>query len=60
MLLFFAHDPDIGIFGTDVSERLVGWEKLKELMLAQFKATESTQIISFDRVIHMHKTRQVA
>ena len=56
----FANDADMVVFGTDATERVVGWEALKKVMTKQFEATESTKITSSDRVIKVHESGQVA
>jgi len=38
------HDPSMVNFGTDVSERIVGWDALKKSMETQFAALKNTRI----------------
>ena len=56
----YAHDDDMVIFGTDVGERLVGWDALKALMQKQFDATEDSQLNVRDEVVHVHESGRVA
>jgi ketosteroid isomerase-like protein len=55
-----AHDDDMVNFGTEASERIVGWDGLKELMEAQFAATENSKLIVKDQVIKVHCSGEVA
>ncbi len=55
-----AHDADMVNFGTDASERIVGWEALKELMQKQFESTETTNLSVKDQVIKVNDSGKVA
>lgn len=56
----YAQDSDMVNFGTDSSERIVGWEKLKEVMQNQFAATGSSELLVKDQVIKIHDSGKVA
>lgn len=56
----YAHDDDMVIFGTDASERLIGWDALKALMQKQFDATANSQLNVRDEVIHVHQSGKTA
>ncbi|MCK5147891.1 nuclear transport factor 2 family protein [bacterium] len=56
----FAHDPDIISFGTEANERIVGWDKLRELMQNQFEATENSKLTVMNQVIKVHNSGKVA
>lgn len=55
-----AHDVDMVNFGTDVTERIVGWEALKELMQKQFATSETSKLSVKDQVIKVHDSGKVA
>lgn len=56
----FAHDADMVIFGTDASERVVGYDALKAVMEEQFAATENSSLSVRDRTIKVHDSGEVA
>jgi len=56
----YAHDPDMINIGTDATERIVGWEELKDLMQQQFDMTETNSVGVRERVIHIHTSGSVA
>jgi ketosteroid isomerase-like protein len=43
-----SHDSDAVHFGTDASERIVGWDALKKAMDSQFAALKETKIVASD------------
>lgn len=43
-----ARDPDMVNFGTDASERIVGWDALRRAIEAQFAALPGTRIAVSD------------
>ncbi len=55
-----AHDSGMVNFGTEATERIVGWDSLKESMEAQFAATENSNLTVRDQVIKVHSSGQVA
>jgi ketosteroid isomerase-like protein len=55
-----AHDNDMVNFGTDASERWVGWDQLKSSVEAQFAAFESTRLTVKDQSIRVHPSGRVA
>ncbi len=48
-----AHDPDMVNFGTDATERIVGWDALREAILAQNAALSGTKITQSDVTINI-------
>ena len=56
----YGHDSDIVIIGTDADERIVGWEKLKEVMEKQFAGTESSKLSVMNQSIKVHNSGMVA
>ena len=48
-----AHDPDMVNFGTDATERIVGWDALREVILAQNAALSGTKIKQSDVTINI-------
>lgn len=56
----YAHDADMVSFGTDASERVVGWEALKALMKKQFAATDESKLSARDRTIKVNSSGKVA
>ena len=44
---------DIVLYGTDSDERLVGWNKIKEVIKRQFSMIENTYISASDQVINI-------
>jgi ketosteroid isomerase-like protein len=48
-----AHDPDMVNFGTDATERIVGWNALREVILAQNAALSGTKITQSDVTINV-------
>ena len=55
-----VHDPDMVNFGTDASERWVGWDALKASMEQQNAAFEDSKVSTRDQVIKVHDSGQVA
>lgn len=56
----FDHDPGMVNFGTDASERWVGWDAMKASLEQQFAAFDNTKISTRDQVIKVHSSGQVA
>ena len=56
----YAHDPDMVIIGTDSSERIIGWDNLKEVLEKQFAGTESSKLTVKDQVIKVNKSGTAA
>jgi uncharacterized protein (TIGR02246 family) len=48
-----ANDPDMVNFGTDASERIVGWDALKKALQAQFVALPGTRITVSDETVYV-------
>lgn len=48
-----ANDPDMVNFGTDASERIVGWDALKKTMQAQFLALPESRITVSDEIVNV-------
>ena len=48
-----ANDPDMVNFGTDASERIVGWDALKKAMQAQFVALPGSRITVSDVTVNV-------
>jgi uncharacterized protein (TIGR02246 family) len=48
-----ANDPDMVNFGTDASERIVGWDALKKAIQAQFAALPGTRITASDVTVNV-------
>jgi len=48
-----AHDPDMVCFGTDASERWVGYEAVKAALEQQFEAFESVHVTVNDQVVRV-------
>jgi uncharacterized protein (TIGR02246 family) len=48
-----ANDPDMVNFGTDASERIVGWDALKKAIEAQFVALPGTRIAVSDVTVNV-------
>lgn len=46
-----VHDPDMVNFGTDASERIVGWAALRDVIVAQNAALSETKIAQHDVTI---------
>jgi len=55
-----AHDADMVSFGTDASERWVGWDGIKSSLEAQFAAFDNSQVTSREQVIHLGPSGDVA
>ena len=55
-----AHDEDMVTFGTDVSERIVGWTALKQIMQQQFDLVDESNVAVSDRMVKVHESGQVA
>jgi ketosteroid isomerase-like protein len=55
-----AHDPDMISFGTDVNERIIGWEGMKDLMQKQFAITDNSKLTVKNEVIKVHDSGKVA
>ena len=55
-----SHDKDMVSFGTDASERWVGWEAMKQSMEEQFGAFDGTDLTAKDQVIHVNSTGNTA
>ena len=63
MMMFdkiMAHDTDMVNFGTDVSERWVGYEALKNAVQKQFDSFENTKLTVREQVIRVHKSGEAA
>jgi len=54
------HDPDMVNFGTAVTERIVGWEALRNLIEAQNAALSETKITQSDVTIDLSPEGQFA
>jgi ketosteroid isomerase-like protein len=48
-----ANDPDMVNFGTDASERVVGWDALKKAMQAQFVALPGSRVTVSDVTVNV-------
>jgi ketosteroid isomerase-like protein len=48
-----AHDPGMVNFGTAASERIVGWDALREVMEAQNAALSGTKIAASDVTVNV-------
>jgi ketosteroid isomerase-like protein len=48
-----ANNPDTVDFGTDASERIVGWDALKKAIQAQFAALPGTKIAVSDVTVNV-------
>ncbi len=48
-----AHDPTMVNFGTEARERIVGWDALRELILAQNAALSDTKIVQSDVTVDL-------
>jgi len=55
-----ANDPDTVNFGTDASERIVGWDALKKAIEAQFTALPGTKIAVSDVTVNVLSGGQFA
>jgi len=55
-----AHDADMINFGTDASERWVGYEALRQSIEIQFGSYEDPQMQFRDQVVRVHSTGMVA
>ncbi|MEJ2636377.1 MAG: nuclear transport factor 2 family protein [Calditrichia bacterium] len=55
-----AHDADIVSFGTDASERWVGWNAMKSSAEQQFASFKNTKLDVHDQVIHIGSGDNVA
>lgn len=51
--LNIVHDPDMVNFGTDASERFVGWTALRNAIVAQNAALSETEIHQHDVTINL-------
>lgn len=60
MSRLMAHDADMVCFGTDASERWVGWDALKASVELQFAAFENTKITVRDQVVKVGPSGDVA
>jgi len=56
----FAHDADMVNFGTDATERWVGWDALKSSVEQQFAAFDNMQMTVRDQVIKVGAGGNVA
>jgi len=56
----FAHDADMVNFGTDATERWVGWEALKSAVEQQFAAFDNMQMTVRDQIIKVGAGGNVA
>jgi len=56
----FAHDPDLVVFGTDASERWVGWEAFRASVETQFAAYSDSELVTRDQVVTVHPSGEVA
>lgn len=54
------HDPKMVNFGSDASERIVGWEALKKAIEAQFVALSETRIAVSDITVNVAPGRRFA
>jgi ketosteroid isomerase-like protein len=48
-----SHDPEAVNFGTDASDRIVGWDALRKVMEAQFAALKETRITASDVTVNI-------
>ena len=55
-----AKDPDMVNLGTDVGERIVGWETLMEQYRQQNASYENTELTVSDQVIKLNATGNTA
>lgn len=55
-----AHDSDIVCFGTDASERWVGWDSLKVAMQKQFDSFEDSHVTVHDQDVKVDPSGDVA
>jgi uncharacterized protein (TIGR02246 family) len=51
-----AHDADMVAFGTDASERWVGYDAIRDAVQAQLAAFDSVSVVTSEQVIHVHPT----
>ncbi|MCF8234827.1 MAG: nuclear transport factor 2 family protein [Bacteroidales bacterium] len=51
----WAEDDDIVLFGTDMDEKLVGWEQIKSAIQKQFTTLDSTYISIQEQTINLNK-----
>jgi len=56
----FAHDPNMVIFGTDASERWVGWDAFRASVEVQFASYENAEVVTRDQVVTVHPSGEVA
>jgi ketosteroid isomerase-like protein len=55
-----AHDADIVGFGTDATERWVGWDSIKTAMQKQFDSFSDSHITVHDQVVKVAPSGDVA
>lgn len=55
-----AHDSDMVAFGTDASERWVGYDAIRDAVQAQLAAFDAVSLAVRDQVIHVHPSGLVA
>ncbi len=55
-----AHDSDMVAFGTDASERWVGYDAIRAAVQAQLTAFDAVALTVRDQVIHVHPSGLVA
>ena len=55
-----VHDPDMVNFGTDASERFVGWTALRDGIVAQNAALSAMEIHQHDVTINLSADRRFA
>lgn len=56
----FAHDPHIVVFGTDETERWVGFDTFKKAAKEQFDVFDTREFVVRDKVIGVHPSGEVA
>lgn len=56
----FAHDSDMVLFGTDESERWVGWDEFRASVEVQFASYEDTEVTTRNQVIHVNAAGETA
>ena len=56
----FAHDPDMVLYGTDAAEVFVGYEALRDNLVAQFESYEGSRVAVRNQVVKVHASGQVA
>lgn len=56
----WAEEDDIVLFGTDMDEKLIGWEQIKAAIQKQFETLDSTYISIQEQMIKINKNGTTA